>query len=66
MFLDLLPASPPADQKLQRTAVFIHIPKAAGSSFTTFIQGHFPQKLSLVNTYWEILRKQPFTSLSKY
>ena len=66
MLPDIFSASPPADEKPQGTVVFIHIPKAAGSSFTTFLQSHFPKNVSLVNTYWEVLRKQPLTSLSQY
>ena len=66
MLSDFFSASPSADEKSQRTVVFIHIPKAAGSSFTTFLQSHFPKNVSLVNTYWEVLRKQPLTRLSQY
>lgn len=50
----------------QGTVVFVHIPKAAGSSFTAFLQSHFPKNVSLVNTYWEVLRKQPLVHLSQY
>jgi len=53
-------------RKPERTVVFVHIPKAAGSSFTAFLQTHFPKNVSLVNTYWEILRKQPLVDLSQY
>ncbi len=45
---------------------FLHIPKTAGMSFTTFLCDHFNPAETLVGGYWETIRKQPISELEKY
>lgn len=66
MASSLVSASHSDDGKPERTVVFIHIPKAAGCSFTTFLRRHFPRSTVLENAYWEVLRKTPLSRLSQY
>ncbi|HQR31918.1 MAG TPA: sulfotransferase family 2 domain-containing protein [Blastocatellia bacterium] len=45
---------------------FLHIPKTAGMSFTSFLCDHFDPAETLVGEYWETIRKQPMDQLAKY
>ncbi|MFN0088008.1 MAG: hypothetical protein ACKVX9_21620, partial [Blastocatellia bacterium] len=49
-----------------RQTFFIHIPKAAGSSFTSFLSGYFEEDRMLKWTYWESIQKQPIEALSHF
>lgn len=45
---------------------FLHIPKTAGTSFSTFLCDHFNPAETLLGGYWETIRKQPISELGKY
>lgn len=49
-----------------RQIFFLHIPKTAGISFTTFLCDHFDQAQILKGTFWEVIRKQPISDLGQF
>ncbi|MDX2029202.1 MAG: sulfotransferase family 2 domain-containing protein [Blastocatellia bacterium] len=50
----------------ERQTFFIHIPKAAGTSFMSFLCSHFEEEQILRDAYWESVRKQPIRNLDRY
>ncbi|HEU0185543.1 MAG TPA: hypothetical protein VFS27_09525 [Blastocatellia bacterium] len=49
-----------------RQYFFIHIPKAAGTSFTSFLASYFARDEILSDARWETIRKQPIDALAKF
>ncbi|MFN0086469.1 MAG: hypothetical protein ACKVX9_13865, partial [Blastocatellia bacterium] len=49
-----------------RQTFFIHIPKAAGTSFMSFLCSHFNEEGILRDAYWESMRKQPIERLRRF
>ena len=50
----------------ERQTFFIHIPKAAGTSFISFLCSHFEEDRVIKGAYWESIRKQPIEVLRHF
>jgi hypothetical protein len=59
-------ARPDKRRPKARQIFFLHIPKAAGTSFIECLLQRFPAAKVLVNGYWESIRKQPISDLQRY
>ena len=50
----------------ERQTFFIHVPKAAGTSFISFLCSHFEEARIVKGAYWESIRKQPIEVLRHF